>query len=172
MARKSKPVWQVGDRIDHLLGIERELRALLDQRLKPWGLTFAQLSLLRFIKEPKDWQDEPLSGPIRPADVAHHFRFTPRTVTEALNRLTPYIAKSIHPKDKRSVCLGLTSKGDAAIANTRAAIERTNQDVFGDLYRRHDETLWFALPAIRNRIKTARELDGPQVMGVARKGCR
>lgn len=159
MKPRKKFSWQYGNRLDHLLAIERELRALLDLRFAPLGLTYAQLSVLQFIHCPKDSWDKPIEEPIRPADVAAHFNFAPRTVTEALNRLSNYVVKARNPQDRRSVVLKLTSKAITALEAAKQVVEKTQGEVFGQLSRTQDDAMWFGLPGIRNNIAQARRRD-------------
>lgn len=159
MKPRKKSSWQYGNRLDHLMAIERELRALLDLRLKPYGLTYAQLAVIQFIHSPRDKDDRPIETAIRPADVANHFNFAPRTVTEALNRLSQYVVKARNPHDRRSVVLKLTPKAITTLAETRRLLEETQGDVFAKLARTTDNAMWSGLPGIRINIAQARRRD-------------
>lgn len=159
VATRQKHSWEYANRIDHLLAIERELRALLDMRLAPFGVTYAQRCVLEFIRAPQNWRGQPIEGPIRPADVAEHFGFAPRTVTEALNRISEYVERGVHPEDRRAVVLTLSKKGLMALESTRQIVGATQRDLFGDMSRSQDLAFWNELPALRNRIDRARKRE-------------
>jgi DNA-binding MarR family transcriptional regulator len=159
--RQSK-AWHLGDRLDGLLAIERELRGLLDQRLKPSGLTYSKFALLRFIKRPTNTRHEPMPTPVRPLDVAAHFKFSPRTVTEAIDGLVDagLVERVRNPNDRRSWVLCPIEPGASrAIATGKIVVRRTEGEIFSALPATQDDMLWFAIPNIRRLIAAARRKD-------------
>lgn len=151
---------QVDERIDGFFAIERELRALLDRRLRSTGLTYAQCAMLRFIAQPKGIAASRESGAVHAADVVRYFGFAPRTVTVAVNALVKakVLRRRRSSTDKRVQTLILTVEGQNALELANREYLRTAQ-LFGKLPRSHWNALWYTIPSILLGIEAENKLD-------------
>lgn len=130
-SRKALTVGEKVGHIDALLAIERELRSLLDSRLESHGITYAQLAVLRYIRDPVDAYHRPLSTPIALQMVKEWFQYAPRTMTDAANLLHSrgFVERIPSPSDRRSVLLIASAMGSELIDVTQPIIERTHLDI-------------------------------------------
>ncbi|MDQ1118901.1 MULTISPECIES: MarR family transcriptional regulator [Pseudoxanthomonas] len=148
------------DRIDGLFAVERELRALLDRRLEPYGLTYSQYSLLRFINDPPVLESGAPAGPVHHGDIAHYFGFAPRTVTVAVNALVAkrLVQRTRSTVDGRTQELALSSKGQRVFAEATKAYDKT-RTVFNALPRLHWTRLWDIIPNLLSEISNQGRMD-------------
>ncbi|WP_296280492.1 MarR family transcriptional regulator [Pseudoxanthomonas sp.] len=140
---------QIDERIDGLFAIERELRAMLDRKLAPLGVTYAQYAMLRFIGEPRGAVTSGPDNVVRATDVTDYFGFALRTVTVTVNRLVNagLVRRRKSPSDGRVQELLLTTKGQKLLDEARVPFRQTTE-IFKDLPGSHWERLWHTIPSI------------------------
>lgn len=152
--------WEVDRRIDGLFAIERDLRALLDSRLAPLGITYAQFSLLRFIGEPFGSDGRSLGRTPIAVDVADHFGFTSRTVTVSVNALVKkgWVVRKRSAADKRCVCLEVTSSGKEILATAQPIYHTVNR-LFINAPRQQATSFDYIVPRLLEGIRSMRRRD-------------
>ena len=133
------------ERIDGLFAIERELRSLLDHRLEPFGVTYAQYSLLRFIADPPGIDSA--GRAVQASDIVQYFGFAPRTVTVAINALVAkkLVLRRKSAKDGRAQELTLSSKGHQTLT-AATPVYNKSKEVFSTLPRLNWNRLWATIP--------------------------
>lgn len=148
------------ERFDGLFAIERELRALLDRKLAPLGITYAQLALLRLISRLNAPDPDGQVSGVRATDIADYYGFAMRTVTVALNRVVAsgLVERGRSPTDRRAVNLSLTGKGADVLAKAAPCVEKA-RNVFNGLPASHWNRLWTTIPFLLIEIQKENRRD-------------
>lgn len=164
----TKVLWrkQIDERIDGLFAIERELRALLDRKLAPLGLTYAQYAMLRFIGEPRGSVANGPDAVVRATDIADYFGFALRTVTVTVNGLVKaeWVRRRKSPTDGRVQELLATPKGRKVLDEAAKAYSQALR-IFQRLPRSHWNALWHTIPSILLEIEAENRLDERRALG-------
>lgn len=151
---------QIDERIDGLFAIERELRAMLDRKLVPLGVTYAQYAMLRLIGEPRGAVALQPDNVVRATDIADYFGFALRTVTVTVNGLVNagLIRRRKSPSDGRVQELLVTPKGQKVLGQAVEHYRRALR-IFERLPRSHWNALWHTIPSILLEIEAENRLD-------------
>lgn len=148
------------ERVEGLFAIERELRALLDRRLQPTGLTYSQCAMLRFIANPRGSAAYRANGEVYATDIARYYGFATRTVTVAVNGLVD--AKLVRRRksavDGRAQCLLPTDRSQEVLRQIAREYREATR-LFEKLPRSHWNGLWYTIPSILLQINAMNELD-------------
>lgn len=168
MMRKPK-VLTLSDKVGHidaLLAIERELRSLLDARLKPHGITYAQLAVLRYVRDPVDAYHCPLETQVCIGDVKSWFRYAPRTMTEAINLLESksWLERRQNECDRRQTILAVTSGGSQLLDDTQLIIDQTHLDITRYMSRASHRALQGTLVSLRAGIGQSSSFDSRRMV--------
>lgn len=153
---------ETGDeRIAGFMAIGRDLRELLDRRLAPCGVTYAQYALLQFIGHPRGADGKPIDPPIRATEIARYYGYAQRTVTVALNSLETrgYILRERSPTDRRSYMLGLTTKGQKTLARAEVAYKKIRSNIFSGIPINQWAMFAYAIPSMLRYIATETRKD-------------
>ncbi len=99
---------------------------VVDGMMKAGGASLVRSKLLAFIAH---------AGPVRSADIAASFGYSPRTVTEAIDALERdgLAARTADADDRRAKRISITPAGEAARAAAEPARQRFLEQVFGPL---------------------------------------
>ena len=157
---------QIDERIDGLFAIERELRAMLDRKLAPFGVTYAQYAMLRFIGEPRGAVAVQPDNVVRATDIADYFGFALRTVTVTVNGLVNagLVRRRKSPTDGRVQELLVTPKGHKVMGQAAEAYLQATR-IFQHLPRSHWNALWHTIPSILIEIEAENRLDERREQG-------
>ena len=149
------------NRIDGLLAIERELRSLLDSRLKRYGVTYAQFSVLRYVCSPVDRYGKPLGRPARHSDVAAWFDYASRTVTEVVTLLCKdgLVERTVYEADRRSRILTASARGRRLIDQAEPVVDLAYSDIARHLSLASDFGLDRIIRLIRHGIADSAAYD-------------
>lgn len=161
--RKALRDHDADERVDGWFAVERELRALLDRRLKPCGLTYAQFALLRFICEPRGADGKRTSSPVRAVDIAHYFGFAPRTVTIAVDGLVDlkYVKRIKRSTgDRRTSDIVPDDAADSVLACGKCEYEKVVDVVIQQLKSKQQlNATWHMIPNVLDNIDRQHRID-------------
>lgn len=96
------------------------------EALAPYGLTFAQARALRVLVD---------TGPIRIGDLAAALEIVPRSATSRVDTLEEagLVVRSADPRDRRSVIIAATPRGQELVARLRAERKESAEALFAPL---------------------------------------
>lgn len=108
-------------RLEGWFAVERELRALIDRRLKPCGITCAELMTLRFIGQPNRLGDDIGSAATSVSEMTRYFGLATRTIVVAVGQLEKkgFVTKTRSTLDNRQYDLELSPAGREALARQK-----------------------------------------------------
>jgi DNA-binding MarR family transcriptional regulator len=112
----AKPTDRAGDALSLLFQFTVLMSDAMQQDLAARGLTRARATVLTYLHR---------RGPMRQRELAEALRVTPRNVTGLLDALeaAEFVARSVHPSDRRATLVTLTGKG-SAVAEAMQTDER------------------------------------------------
>ncbi len=119
---------QAEPRISYVVArLERAVRAAINARVRPHGLTTLQYTTLSVLER----RGEPLSN----AQLARRAYMTPQAMSEVISALEEkaLIKRTAHPNHRRLFPAELTVKGRRVLASCDAAIEEMEQEMVGEL---------------------------------------
>lgn len=98
----------------------------LDVAMTESGLSHSKYKLLYQLDE---------RGPLRLTELAEHFAFAPRSITEAVDNLERdgLASREPDPTDRRAKLVSITAQGKAALEATKKVKARVVQQIFGKL---------------------------------------
>ena len=107
--------------------LERAVRAAINERVRPHGLTTLQYTTLSVLER----RGEPLSN----AQLARRAYMTPQAMSEVIAALEEkgLIKRTAHPNHRRLFPAKLTAKGRRVLAACDAAIEEMEQEMVSEL---------------------------------------
>jgi len=107
--------------------LERAVRAAINERLRPHGLTTLQYTTLSVLNS----RGQPLSN----AQLARRAYMTPQAMIEVLNALEEkgLIRRSPHPNHRRVYPARLTAKGRRVLAACDAIVAEMEQEMMSEL---------------------------------------
>ena len=115
-------------RISYIVArLERAVRAAINERVRPHGLTTLQYTTLSVLER----RGEPLSN----AQLARRAYMTPQAMSEVIAALEEkgLIKRTAHPNHRRLFPAKLTAKGRRVLAACDAAIEEMEQEMVSEL---------------------------------------
>jgi DNA-binding MarR family transcriptional regulator len=107
--------------------LERAVRAAINERVRPHGLTTLQYTTLSVLER----RGEPLSN----AQLARRAYMSPQAMSEVIAALEEkgLIKRTAHPNHRRLFPAKLTAKGRRVLAACDAAIEEMEQEMVSEL---------------------------------------
>jgi DNA-binding MarR family transcriptional regulator len=107
--------------------LERAVRAGINQRVRPYGLTTLQYTTLSVLGS----RGRPLSN----AQLARRAYMTPQSMIEVIDALerTGLIRRNPHPNHRRVYPATLTAKGRRVLAACDAAVDEMEEEMLGEL---------------------------------------
>lgn len=130
----------VEPRISYVIArLERAVRAAINQRLRPFGLTTLQYTTLSVLGA----RGQPLSN----AQLARRAYMTPQSMIEVIDALERkgLIRRGPHPNHRRVYPATLTAKGRRVLAACDVAVEEMEEEMLGELGTGERETLLASL---------------------------
>lgn len=127
---------QAEPRISYVVArLERAVRAAINERVRPHGLTTLQYTTLSVLAR----RGEPLSN----AQLARRAYMTPQAMSEVSAALEAkgLIKRTAHPNHRRLFPAKLTAKGRRVLAVCDAAIEEMEQEMVSELSSAERESL-------------------------------
>jgi DNA-binding MarR family transcriptional regulator len=118
----------VQPRISYVIArLERAVRAAINERVRPYGLTTLQYTTLSVLGR----RGEPLSN----AQLARRAYMTPQAMSEVLEALErkQLIQRSPHPNHRRVFPASLTAKGRRVLAACDDAVEEMEEEMLREL---------------------------------------
>lgn len=118
----------VEPRISYVIArLERAIRAAINERVRPYGLTTLQYTTLSVLGS----RGQPLSN----AQLARRAYMTPQAMIEVLNALERkgLIRRDPHPNHRRVYPASLTGEGRAVLAECDAAVEALEEEMLAGL---------------------------------------
>lgn len=115
-------------RISYVIArLERAIRATINERLRPHGLTTLQYTTLSVLAS----RGQPLSN----AQLARRAYMTPQAMIEVLTALETkgLIRREPHPNHRRVYPASLTEEGDRVLASCDAVVEAMEQEMLAAL---------------------------------------
>ncbi len=114
------PVASLVKRVLHLF------REVLDEKLRPWGVTAAQLHVLAKLQ-----QEPGISG----ASLARTCMVTPQTTQVLLRGIEKngWVVRRKHPENERILLATLTLSGKRVLARSRTAIGQIYEEMLRDM---------------------------------------
>ena len=121
--------------------LERAVRAAINERVRPYGLTTLQYTTLSVLLR----RGQPLSN----AQLARRAYMTPQAMSEVIAALEGkgLIKRTPHPNHRRLFPATLTAKGRRVLAACDAAVEDMEQEMLRELSTDERESLREALKA-------------------------
>jgi len=119
---------------------------LMDRRMRAEGVSLARFKLLSHIA---------LDQPVRSADIASTFGYSPRTVTEALDALERegLIERKPDPVDRRAKQIMITAAGEAALHASQPLRDRLRDEIFGVLSEEERAAMATALAKMNRQLE-------------------
>lgn len=107
--------------------LERAIRATINERLRPHGLTTLQYTTLSVLNS----RGQPLSN----AQLARRAYMTPQAMIEVMNALEEkgLIRRTPHPNHRRVYPASLTAKGRRVLTACDAAVGEMEQEMMSEL---------------------------------------
>jgi DNA-binding MarR family transcriptional regulator len=130
----------VEPRISYVIArLERAVRAAINQRLRPFGLTTLQYTTLSVLGA----RGQPLSN----AQLARRAYMTPQSMIEVIDALERkgLIRRGPHPNHRRVYPATLTAKGRRVLAACDVAVEEMEEEMLAELDTEERETLLASL---------------------------
>ncbi|HSC90778.1 MAG TPA: MarR family transcriptional regulator [Gaiellaceae bacterium] len=130
----------VEPRISYVIArLERAVRAAINQRLRPFGLTTLQYTTLSVLGA----RGQPLSN----AQLARRAYMTPQSMIEVIDALERkgLIRRGPHPNHRRVYPATLTAKGRRVLAACDVAVEEMEEEMLAELDTDERETLLASL---------------------------
>ncbi len=134
---------------DKFLAVHLQIRRRLDSALAETGLSLARYRFLAMLSE---------HGPCRSIDMAKHFGFAPRSITEAIDTLEHegLAIRMPDPHDRRAKVISITEKGLEALRVSSAYRKEVVEAVFANLDHSQRDHLQTILDSLVLRLtKTA-----------------
>jgi MarR family transcriptional regulator, organic hydroperoxide resistance regulator len=140
------PIASLTKRVLHLF------RDVLDEKLRPWGVTAAQLHVLAKLE-----QEPGISG----ASLARTCMVTPQTTQVLLRGIEKngWVVRRKHPENERILLATLTPTGKRILARSRAAIGRLYEQMLGDLAAKDVRALESLLSQCVANLESSRTSD-------------
>jgi DNA-binding MarR family transcriptional regulator len=127
-ARLPQPDLQRAEpRISYVVArLERAVRAGINERVKPYGLTTLQYTTLSILGR---------GGGLSNAQLARRSYMTPQSTSEVLDALERrgLVERTAHPNHRRVFPAALTPKGREVLAACDAAVDELEREMLGDL---------------------------------------
>jgi DNA-binding MarR family transcriptional regulator len=126
----------VEPRISYVVArLERAVRAAVNERVRPWGLTTLQYTTLSVL----DARGRPLSN----AQLARRAYMTPQSMLEVIDALERkgLIRRDPHPNHRRVLPATVTAKGLRVLKACDAAVEEMEEEMLAELSRDERESL-------------------------------
>jgi DNA-binding MarR family transcriptional regulator len=121
-------VAQTEPRVSYVIArLERAVRAGINKRVRPYGLTTLQYTTLSVLGS--------RGGPLSNAQLARRAYMTPQAMIEVIDALERkgLIRRDPHPKHRRVYPATLTSKGRRVLAACDVAVDEMEQEMLGEL---------------------------------------
>ena len=111
---------------DKFFGFYHAVFRQLDAAMTESGTSYSKFKILYLLET---------RGPSRLTEIADHFAFAPRSVTEAVDNLERdgLAAREPDPTDRRAKLVSITAEGKAAVDATKKVKARVIQQIFGTL---------------------------------------
>jgi DNA-binding MarR family transcriptional regulator len=127
-ARQFEPEGQQPEpRLSYVVArLERALRAEINERVKPHGLTTLQYTTLSILER---------GGELSNAQLARRAYMTPQSMSEVLDALEKkgLVGRSPHPNHRRVFPAALTAKGRKALDACNAAVDELEDEMLAGL---------------------------------------
>ena len=106
--------------------LERAIRAEINERVKPHGLTTLQYTTLSILER---------GGQLSNAQLARRAYMTPQSMYEVIEALEKkgLVGRTPHPNHRRVFPAALTAKGRKVLAACNAAIDELEEQMLADL---------------------------------------
>jgi DNA-binding MarR family transcriptional regulator len=127
-ARASAVSGLVEPRISYVIArLERAIRAAINERVRPHGLTTLQYTTLSVLA----MRGQPLSN----AQLARRAYMSPQAMSEVIGALERkgLIERSPHPNHRRTLPASLTAKGRRVLAKCDAAVAEMEEEMLSQL---------------------------------------
>lgn len=149
------------DPLEALPALERDLRALMDDRLQPLGLTLADSRVLRYIVRPTSVANETVSGLVRARDIERFYELAQRSVQDTLQRLVSgnFITRIQDPQDRRAKLLKPTPHGKSTHTKASKIVKESYDDLLRALHNRQGYELAGVLFRLRVQVRKLRTED-------------
>lgn len=147
----------VEPRISYVIArLERAVRAQINERLAPHGLTTLQYTTLSVLGS----RGQPLSN----AQLARRSYMTPQAMIEVLNALEEkgLIRRDAHPNHRRVYPASVTDEGHRVLAACDAAVEEMEEEMLAALDRGQRELLGEWLKGCVRALNAGLPPDGDQ----------
>lgn len=121
------PPEPVEPRISYVIArLERAVRAQINERLKPHGLTTLQYTTLSILER---------GGELSNAQLARRAYMTPQSMYEVIEALEKkgLVGRTPHPNHRRVFPAALTAKGRKVLAACNTAIDELEEQMLADL---------------------------------------
>lgn len=118
----------VEPRISYVIArLERAVRAKINERVRPYGLTTLQYTTLSVLGS--------RGGPLSNAQLARRAYMTPQAMIEVLNALEEkgLVRRDPHPNHRRVYPASLTDEGRSVLAECDAAVEALENQMLAGL---------------------------------------
>lgn len=155
----------VEPRVSYVIArLERAVRAQINERLKPRGLTTLQYTTLSVLGA----RGQPLSN----AQLARRAYMTPQAMIEVLNALERkgLIRRDTHPNHRRVYPASLTDEGRTVLAACDASVEEMEEEMLAELDPAQRRLLAEWLKACVRGLHAGLPSDGPPRPPVVERG--
>ncbi len=122
-----EPAHQPEPRVSYVVArLERALRAEINERVKPHGLTTLLYTTLSILER---------GGELSNAQLARRAYMTPQSMSEVLDALEKkgLVERTPHPNHRRVFPAALTAKGRKVLATCNAAVDELEREMLADL---------------------------------------
>lgn len=134
------------DVADQFFGFYQAIFRQLDAAMTESGLSYSKYKILYLLET---------RGPSRLTEIAEHFAFAPRSITEAVDNLERdgLAAREPDPTDRRAKLVTITPAGQAAIDATKKVKAKVIQQIFGKLTEAQRKEFSALLDTLSGAIK-------------------